>query len=149
MRIGSLGGRRIRPDFDGIALAPGDDDPDPARGRVEIAAERAPLPGKPGPRPRELGYLLLSRSCRALIDSGVTTIRDVGSNDDEAIVMRRAVELGLVDGPRILSCGRIVSATSPGGRMFGTMYSEADGPWNLRQAVRAQLRLEKLAALVD
>ena len=98
-----------------------------------------PLKGE-DPRPRELGYLLLSRSCRALIDSGVTTIRDVGSNDDEAIVMRRAVELGLVDGPRILSCGRIVSATSPGGRMFGTMYSEADGPWNLRQAVRAQLR---------
>jgi imidazolonepropionase-like amidohydrolase len=70
----------------------------------------------------------------------VTTIRDVGSNDDEAIVMRRAVELGLVDGPRIFSCGRIVSATSPGGRMFGTMYAEADGPWNLRQAVRAELR---------
>lgn len=92
------------------------------------------------PRPRELGYLLLARSCRALVGSGVTTIRDVGSNDDEAIVMRRAVELGLVDGPRIISCGRIVSATSPGGRMFGTMYTEADGPWNLRQAVRAQLR---------
>jgi imidazolonepropionase-like amidohydrolase len=54
--------------------------------------------------------------------------------------MRAAVELGLVDGPRIVSCGRIVSATSPGGRMFGTMYSEADGPWNLRQAVRAELR---------
>ena len=99
----------------------------------------APLKGE-DPRPRELGYLLLARSCRALLASGVTTIRDVGSIDDEAIVMRRAVELGLVDGPRIVSCGRIVSATSPGGRMFGTMYSEADGPWNLRQAVRAQLR---------
>jgi imidazolonepropionase-like amidohydrolase len=70
----------------------------------------------------------------------MTTIRDVGSKDDETIVMRRAVELGLVAGPRIVSCGRIVSATSPGGRMFGTMYSEADGPWNLRQAVRAELR---------
>jgi imidazolonepropionase-like amidohydrolase len=99
----------------------------------------APLKGE-DPRPRELGYLLLARSCRALLASGVTTIRDVGSHDDEAIVMRRAVELGLVDGPRIVSCGRIVSATSPGGRMFGTMYDEADGPWNLRQAVRAQLR---------
>ena len=100
----------------------------------------APLLKGEDPRPRELGYLLLARSCRALIGSGVTTIRDVGSNDDEAIVMRRAVELGLVDGPRIFSCGRIVSATSPGGRMFGTMYAEADGPWSLRQAVRAELR---------
>ncbi len=98
-----------------------------------------PLKGE-DPRPRELGYLLLAGSCRALLGSGVTTIRDVGSFDDEAIVMRGAVDLGLIDGPRILSCARIVSATSPGGRMFGTMYDEADGPWALRQAVRAQLR---------
>jgi imidazolonepropionase-like amidohydrolase len=99
----------------------------------------APLKGE-DPRPRELGYLVLARSCRALLASGVTTIRDVGSNDDEAITMRRAVELGLVDGPRIVSCARIISATSPGGRMFGTMYTEADGPWNIRGAVREQLR---------
>jgi imidazolonepropionase-like amidohydrolase len=98
-----------------------------------------PLKGE-DPRPRELGYLLLAGSCRALLGSGVTTIREVGSFDDEAIVMRGAVDLGLIDGPRILSCARIVSATSPGGRMFGTMYDEADGPWGLRQAVRAQLR---------
>jgi imidazolonepropionase-like amidohydrolase len=98
-----------------------------------------PLKGE-DPRPRELGYLLLAQACKELLKSGTTTIRDVGSNDDEAIVMRRAVELGLVDGPRILSCGRIVSATSPGGRMFGTMYAEADGPWDCRRAVRAQLR---------
>jgi imidazolonepropionase-like amidohydrolase len=98
-----------------------------------------PLKGE-DPRPRELGYLVLARSCRALLGSGVTTIRDVGSFDDEAIVMRSAVQLGLVDGPRILSCARIVSATSPGGRMFGTMYQEADGPWALREAVRGQLR---------
>ena len=33
-----------------------------------------------------------------------------------------------------------LSATSPGGRMFGTMYAEADGPWEMRRAVREQLR---------
>ena len=32
-----------------------------------------------------------------------------------------------------------MSATSPGGRTFGTMYREADGPWEMRQAVREQL----------
>lgn len=92
------------------------------------------------PRPRELGYLLLARSCRALLEGCVTTVRDVGSFDDEAIVMRRGVELGLAAGPRILSCGRIISATSPGGRIFGSMYAEADGPWEMRRAVREQLR---------
>jgi imidazolonepropionase-like amidohydrolase len=33
-----------------------------------------------------------------------------------------------------------VSATSPGGRIFGTMYEEADGPWEMRRAVRRQLK---------
>ena len=92
------------------------------------------------PRPRELGYLLLAQSCAALLEAGITTVRDVGSYDDEAIVMRRAIELGLVRGPTVRTCGRIVSATSPGGKMFGTMYVEADGPWAMRRAVREQLR---------
>src|SRR4029079_5664986 len=68
------------------------------------------------------------------------TIRDVGSPDDEAITLREAIRLGLVDGPRILSCGRIITATAPGSRIFGTMYEEADGPWEMRRAVRRQLR---------
>src|SRR3984893_1545622 len=74
------------------------------------------------PRPRELGWFVLARSGPAFLEAGVTAVRDVGSYDDEGIVMRRAIELGLATGPRVLSCGRIISATSPGGRMFGTMY---------------------------
>jgi imidazolonepropionase-like amidohydrolase len=67
-------------------------------------------------------------------------VRDVGSYDDEAIVLREAVRLGLIEGPRVLSCGRIISATAPGGALFGTMYREADGPDDMRRAVREQLR---------
>jgi imidazolonepropionase-like amidohydrolase len=92
------------------------------------------------PRPRELGWFVLARACAALLEAGITTVRDVGCYDDEAIVMRRAVELDLTPGPRIRTCGRIISATSPGGWHFGTMYHEADGPWEMRRAVRAQLR---------
>jgi imidazolonepropionase-like amidohydrolase len=92
------------------------------------------------PRPRELGYFVLAKTATTLLAAGVTTVRDVGSYDDEAIVLREAVRLGLVDGPRILSCGRIIAATSPGGAMFGTMYREADGPLEMRKAVREQLR---------
>jgi imidazolonepropionase-like amidohydrolase len=55
-------------------------------------------------------------------------------------VLREAVGLGLVDGPRILSCARIISATSPGGAIFKTMYREADGAGEMRKAVREQLR---------
>lgn len=100
-----------------------------------------PPPARKGeePRPRELGWFVLAKSAAAYLRAGITTLRDVGSYDDEAIVLRRAVELGLVEGPRILSCGRIISATAPGGRMFGTMYREADGPWAMRAAVREQV----------
>jgi imidazolonepropionase-like amidohydrolase len=99
----------------------------------------APLHGE-DPRPRELGWFVLANTARALLAAGVTSVRDVGSYDDEAIVLRRAVELGLVDGPRILSCGRIISATCAGGVLFGTMYREADGPDEMRKAVREQIR---------
>ena len=92
------------------------------------------------PRPRELGYFVLAASARAILRSGFTAIRDVGSYDDEALATSKAVDLGIVPGPRIFSCGRIISATAPGGTIFGTMYREADGPWEMRAAVREQIR---------
>ena len=101
-----------------------------------------PPPARKGelPRPRELGYFILVKAASAMLAAGVTSVRDVGAYDDEAIVLREAVRLGIVEGPRILSCGRIISATAPGGAIFTTMYREADGPDDMRQAVREQLR---------
>jgi imidazolonepropionase-like amidohydrolase len=92
------------------------------------------------PRPRELGHYVLAAAAARMVRSGFTTVRDVGSFDDEASVLKQAIELGIVPGPRILTCGRIVSATAPGGVIFGTMYREADGPWEMRAAVREQIR---------
>jgi imidazolonepropionase-like amidohydrolase len=92
------------------------------------------------PRPRELGYFVLAASAQAIVRSGFTSIRDVGSYDDEALTTGKAVDLGIVPGPRIFSCGRIISATAPGGAIFGTMYREANGPWEMREAVREQIR---------
>ena len=46
---------------------------------------------------------------------------------------------GLCPGPRILTCARIVSATSPGCRIFGSMYRPADGPDEVSKAAREQL----------
>ena len=71
---------------------------------------------------------------------GVTTIRDVGSYGSTVVEARQAMRLGAFRGPRLLTCGRIVSATSPGGRFFDGMYREADGPDDIRRAVREQLR---------
>ena len=55
------------------------------------------------------------------------------------LLLRQAIRHGLCPGPRILTCARIVSATSPGCRIFGTMYRPADGPDEARKAAREQL----------
>lgn len=109
-----------------ISRSPGFGPPPPLKGEL--------------PRPRELGYFVLAKTARTLLAAGITTVRDVGSYDDEAIALREAVRLGIVEGPRILSCGRIISATAPGGAIFTTMYREADGADEMRRAVREQLR---------
>ncbi|MDQ6773175.1 MAG: amidohydrolase family protein [Candidatus Dormibacteraeota bacterium] len=102
-------------------------------------AAPTPLKGEE-PRARELVYFVLANAARAFLRFGITTIRDVGCHDDNAIVLREAIRLGLTEGPRVLACGRILSATAPGGRLFHSMYEEADGPWEMRRCVRNQLR---------
>jgi imidazolonepropionase-like amidohydrolase len=117
-----------------------------AHAHVSQDTDRSPGFGPPRalhgdePRPPELGYFVLAAMARVLLEAGITTVRDVGGYGGEAIVLRQAVELGIVPGPRILSCGRILSATSPGAVIFGTMYRAADGPWEMRKAVREQIR---------
>jgi len=71
---------------------------------------------------------------------GITTLRDVGAFGDDLLHVRRAVELGALAEPRVLACGRILSATSPGGAHFTDMYREADGADEMRKAVREQIR---------
>jgi imidazolonepropionase-like amidohydrolase len=97
------------------------------------------LRGEP-PRPKELSYLVAANTVRAHLEAGVTTMRDVGSLDLHGVVLREAVRYGLCPGPRILTCGYIVSATSPGGAIYDAMYRQADGPEEMRKAVREQLR---------
>jgi imidazolonepropionase-like amidohydrolase len=108
---------------------------------VHLSAYEALPPPKRGeePRPPALRYFELAKDAAALVDAGVLTVRDVGSFDDHALHLRHAVRLGLAEGPRILTCARIVSATSPGCRIFTTMYRPADGVDEVRKAAREQL----------
>ena len=97
-----------------------------------------PLRGEE-PRTPALRYFELANFARDLVSMGVLTVRDVGSEGDHALHLRQAVRHGLCPGPRILTCARIISATSPGCRIFGTMYRPADGPYEVRKAAREQL----------
>ena len=82
----------------------------------------------------------LQSELRETLRRGVTTIRVVGSQGIRPQEARQAMRYGAFRGPRVLTCAKIVSATAPGGRFYGDMYREADGPDDVRRAVREQIR---------
>ena len=82
----------------------------------------------------------LQAGLRETLAAGVTTVRNVGGQGSEPQAARQAMRYGAFRGPRLLTCGLIISATAPGGRFYGAMYREADGPYGVRKAVREQLR---------
>jgi imidazolonepropionase-like amidohydrolase len=92
------------------------------------------------PMAAEVRHHLIASGLGRMLRMGITTVRDVGAFGDDLLHARRAVRLGAIPGPRILACGRIVSATSAGGRHFAGMYREADGPDEVRKATREQFR---------
>jgi imidazolonepropionase-like amidohydrolase len=102
-------------------------------------ARPEPLHGAEPIREGTVGHVL-GAELREVLRMGITTVRDVGSIGDGVVEARQAMRYGAFRGPRVLTCGRIVSPTSPGGRFFAGMYREADGCDGVRQAVREQFR---------
>jgi len=104
-------------------------------GRVPAVA-----PGAEPELPRTAAHFLQAE-LRGYLRRGVTTIRVTGSSQDLAPQeARQAMRYGAFPGPRLLTCGKIISATAPGGRFYGQMYREADGADDVRRAVREQIR---------
>jgi len=81
--------------------------------------------------------LKAARFARLTLLAGVTTVRDMGGPGGIDLSLRDAVAAGLVQGPRILASGRVVCMTGGHGWPFGR---QADGPDEVRKAVREQLR---------
>ena len=122
-------------DLEGRTLMPGLVD---AHAHV-LAKLPAPAEGAEPLLPGTAAHVVAAHLGEAL-RRGVTTVRDVGSYGSVVVEARQAMRLGAFRGPRLLTCGRIISATSPGGRFFDGMYREADGVDDVRRAVREQLR---------
>ncbi len=75
---------------------------------------------------------------RRTLEAGFTTVRDLGAAEHLNIHMARAIEAGFIEGPRIRAAGMGVTMT--GGHGHGFIAREADGPDEVRKAVREQLR---------
>ena len=84
------------------------------------------------------------RNARRCLEAGITTMRDLGELHHVEIEWRRAIASGLMDGPdlmdgpELLVAGEFITRTGGHGWFFGR---EADGPNEVRRAVREQLRV--------
>jgi imidazolonepropionase-like amidohydrolase len=86
-------------------------------------------------------------NARATLESGFTTVRDVGVyralND---VALRDAINNGYIVGPRMFVAGAYITITGGAGAMTGLApdiqlpwdfrYGEANSPWEVRQRVR-------------
>jgi imidazolonepropionase-like amidohydrolase len=79
--------------------------------------------------------LYAARNARLALEAGVTTVRDLGSVNGNAIALRDAIERGEHAGPTIVPAGRAICMTGGHGHFVGR---ETDGPWDARKAVREQ-----------
>ena len=84
--------------------------------------------------PTQRAYICVENARKAL-HSGVTSVRDLGSTENLAIDLRDAIAAGTVEGPTIVAAGRVVCMTGGHGWFIGR---QADGPWDVRKAVREQ-----------
>jgi imidazolonepropionase-like amidohydrolase len=74
------------------------------------------------------------------LDYGFTTIRDCGSFGRISNHIRDMYAHGLGVGPDIISSGRIITPTEEElADSLQEMYSEADGPWEMKKAVRREM----------
>jgi imidazolonepropionase-like amidohydrolase len=78
-----------------------------------------------------------TNNLRETLPTGVTSVRDCGSVEGFAIELRDLVERGVVPGPRVLAAGRVITMTGGHGHFIGR---QADGPWGIAAAVRAELK---------
>jgi len=133
----------------GRISAVGDDVPAPANVSVIDMESRWIIPGlidahvhmclspDMGSDGNERWLLIGVRNARTYLRAGVTTVRDVGAPAGLSIHLARAIDTGLIPGPRIIACGQHIAMT--GGHLYW-FGREADGEAEVRKAVREQLR---------
>jgi imidazolonepropionase-like amidohydrolase len=76
---------------------------------------------------------------RKHLDAGVTTVRDLGGMDAISCEVGRAVDEGMLMGPRVLAAGRALTVT--GGHGHNVAFArEVDGADAIRKAVREEIK---------
>jgi imidazolonepropionase-like amidohydrolase len=83
-------------------------------------------------------YTLLKSAghARATLEAGFTTVRDVGSRDHSIFALTRAIDSGILPGPRIIAAGLAICTVGGHARFIG---QEVEGTERVREAVAAQI----------
>ena len=140
--IAAAGATRI--DLSGRTLMPGliDCHVHVAAGLVNLAANAM--------EPSSLAALRAARIMKSLLMRGFTTVRDLGGADHGLV---RALDEGLIDGPRLVICGKALSQTGGHGdsrprsddretlsQRVGALCRLADGVDGVRKAAREEIK---------
>jgi imidazolonepropionase-like amidohydrolase len=74
---------------------------------------------------------------RTIVEAGVTTLRNAGEHERLDLPLKRAINAGMIPGPRLLTSGIWICRTGGHG-----WYDEieADGPWEIRKAIREEVK---------
>lgn len=81
--------------------------------------------------------LRMAMNARKSLNAGVTTVRLTGDKRHVDLALRRAIDRGELDGPRIFSSGEMIPIT--GGHGSGRDAETFDGPYEIRRQVRRQI----------
>ena len=98
--------------------------------------------GSPDPEPAFRSESAVETALRALprltetLMRGVTTVRDLGGKEDVTLTLAR-LSAEVVDSPRVLAAGRVVTMTGGHGYWMGI---EVDGPDEARKATRRMIK---------
>jgi imidazolonepropionase-like amidohydrolase len=101
------------------------------------------LDGSPDPitawKQRSLteNVLIAARHAEATLRAGVTTVRDLGGWEGVDLGLKKAINDGIVLGPRMLVSGQVLCMTGGHGHFMGL---EVDGPDEVRKGAREQLK---------
>jgi imidazolonepropionase-like amidohydrolase len=77
------------------------------------------------------------RNARLTVEGGITAIRALGTDADQDLAIRDAIEAGLIPGPRIVAGGRGITSTGGHGHYHRI---EADGVDEVRKATRERVK---------
>jgi imidazolonepropionase-like amidohydrolase len=78
------------------------------------------------------------RNAALMLNAGFTSAISFGSTYKIDVALREAINSGRLVGPRLLAAGRDLGATASNVDSPGGLSQIADGPWDLRKAVREQ-----------